>query len=52
MRVINFAVFASILFPAITWGGQINGTVFRDGQPVERREYEASERGSEHEESD
>ena len=34
MRMIKFALLASVLFPAITWGGQINGTLFRDGQPV------------------
>jgi len=28
----------SVLFPTITWGGQINGTLFRDGQPVANEE--------------
>jgi uncharacterized GH25 family protein len=34
MRVIKLGLLASVLFPAITWGGQISGTLFRDGQPL------------------
>lgn len=34
MRMIKFALLVSVLFPTIIWGGQINGTLFRNGQPV------------------
>lgn len=34
MRIIKVALLASFLFPTITWGGQINGTLFQAGQPV------------------
>ncbi len=34
MAIIKFAVLASVFLPSIAWGGQINGTLFRDGQPM------------------
>ncbi len=38
MRVICSVLLASFLFPTIAWGGQISGTLFRNGQPVANEE--------------
>jgi hypothetical protein len=34
MKTMKLALLASIFFPTIAWGGQINGTLFQNGKPV------------------
>ncbi len=38
MRFIKFALLIPVVLPSLTWGGLIEGTLFKNGQPVADRE--------------